>query len=91
MKIVYKKILPEYFSEVIDGNKTFELRKDEDNFQVGDIIVLQEYNIDRREYTGRKIKVIVTYVLRNVPQYGLNNGYCVFSIKPINEDVYNEV
>lgn len=51
MKTVNKKILPEYFSEVLKGTKTFELRKDEDEIQVGDIIVLNEWNGD---FTGER-------------------------------------
>ena len=35
---IQKKILPEYFKAVCDRTKTFELRKDEDNIQVGDIL-----------------------------------------------------
>ena len=30
-KMVEKKILPEYFNEVIHDRKKFEIRKDEDN------------------------------------------------------------
>lgn len=74
MKTVNKKILPEYFSEVLKGTKTFELRKDEDEIQVGDIIVLNEWNGD---FTGRKISKKVTYVLRDKPLYGLQEGYCI--------------
>ena len=41
-KTVTKKILPKYFRDVLDGHKTFELRKDEDDIQPGDTIVLKE-------------------------------------------------
>lgn len=34
-KIVEKKILPEYFNEVIHDRKKFEIRKDKDNLQIG--------------------------------------------------------
>lgn len=74
MKTVNEKILPEYFSEVLKGTKTFELRKDEDEIQVGDIIVLNEWNGD---FTGRKISKKVTYVPRHKPLYGLQEGYCI--------------
>lgn len=36
MKIVRKKILPQYFQPVIAGEKNFELRKDEDDIQPGE-------------------------------------------------------
>lgn len=35
-KIIEKKILPEYFNEVIHDSKKFEIRKDEDDLQIGD-------------------------------------------------------
>lgn len=75
MKEVTKKILPKYFKEVYAGNKTFELRKDEDDIQAGDRLYLKEWN--GRSYTGRSFIVTVKYVLRNVPEYGLAKGYCI--------------
>lgn len=73
-RVVRKKILPEYFEKVIKGEKNFELRKDEDGIKTGDVIVLEEWN---GEYTGRAEKRIVTYTLRNVPEYGLKDGYVI--------------
>ena len=80
MKRIEKKILPEYFEAVRSGRKTFELRIDEDNAEVGDIIVLREWNDG--QYTGRKIERAVSYVLRDCPQYGLTDGYCVIALQP---------
>lgn len=80
MKEIRKKILTEYFKEVKNGNKNFELRKDEDNIQVGDELVLEEWtggDIFTAVYTGMVIRKTVKYVLRNVPEYGLMDGYCI--------------
>ena len=74
MKTIRKKILPEYFNAVQEYRKNFELRKDEDNIQVGDELILEEWN---GEYTGNYTWRKVTYVLRNVPEYGLKDGYCI--------------
>ena len=74
MSIIRKKILPTYFEAVQENRKKFELRKDEDNIQVGDEIILEEWD---GKYTGRYTRRKVTYVLRNVPEYGLNDGYCI--------------
>ena len=52
--------------------KNFELRKDEDDIQVGDTIIFKEYD---EEYTGREFGRIVRYVLRNYE--GLRSGYCI--------------
>ncbi len=75
--IVEKKILPEYFVEVDKGNKTFEIRKDEDNIQAGDFLILREWD---GEYTGNQVIREVTYVLRNCPEYGLMDGYCIIGM-----------
>lgn len=83
MKIVRKKILSEYFAEAEAGNKRFELRKDEDNIQVGDIMILREWEGER--YTGKQIETCVTYVLRHVPAYGLMEGYCIIGFKTASE------
>lgn len=75
------KILPCYFQDVWDGKKTFELRRDDRDFQVGDLLILREWDNMTQMYTGSALVVEVTYILRNAPQYGLENGYCIMSIK----------
>lgn len=74
-KIIEKKILPEYFEAVIEDKKHFEISKDEDDVQIDDAIILKEYDGER--YTGRVTGRNITYVLRNCPEYGLMEGYCI--------------
>lgn len=71
------KIKPEYFIDATDGKKTFELRKNDRDFKVGDTLILQEYNED---YTGRATKVKVTYMLKG-SNYGLDKDYVILGIK----------
>ncbi len=89
MKNIKKKILPEYFKDVVSGAKTFELRKDEDDIQVGDTLDLLEWA--KEKYTGRNIRCKVTYVLRNCPEYGLMNGFCIIGIEAVGEVVATEI
>lgn len=77
MKTIEKKIFPEYFQEVWNGNKNFEIRKDEDDIQIGDRLLLREWN--GVEYTGSGVCKTVKYVLRNCPSYGLMEGFCIIS------------
>lgn len=83
MKIHELKILPQYFEKVLDGSKTFELRKNDRGYEVGDILILKEFNvgaidhtksepvvIQEEGYTGREIKKRITYIL-NGGYYGL--------------------
>ena len=55
------KIYPKYFEAILDGKKTFEIRKDDRDFQVGDSIVLKEW--DNIKYSGREIQAIIKYML----------------------------
>ena len=54
------KTLPKYFEAVKDGDKTFEVRKDDRDFQVGDYVNLREWN---GEYTGNSFVRQITYIL----------------------------
>jgi hypothetical protein len=83
------KILPEYFIAVQKGIKTFEIRKNDRNYQVGDRLILQEYyNYAPNEfklkgcYTGNEITKKITYILEG-GQYGLEEGYVILSIEEV--------
>ena len=43
------KIRPEYFKAVVLGDKMFEIRKNDRDFKVGDIIVLHEWLSDNND------------------------------------------
>ena len=72
------KILPQYFEAVLNRTKTFELRKDDRLIQVGDRLVLNEFNGDC--LTGRTVTRTVTYCLRNCPKYGLRRGFVILGM-----------
>lgn len=76
MKVIRKRILIIYFDAVESRQKNFEIRKDNDDVQVGDKLVLCEWK-ENYGYTGRFVTRKVKYVLRNVPEYGLREGYCI--------------
>jgi hypothetical protein len=76
------KCWPEYIQPIIDGKKKFEIRKHDRDFQVGDLLELQEYNPINKSYTDRKILVSITHIMRG-PTMGISNGYCIMSIDPI--------
>jgi len=64
MAIIEKKIWPKYFELVKSGKKRFELRLADFKIKKGDTLVLKEWNPKKKEYTGRKIKKKVNYVLK---------------------------
>lgn len=76
------KTLPQYFWAVVRGDKTYELRRDDRGFRVGDLIELIEWT-PGGGYTGRTYAMEITHILRNAKEYGLMDGYCILSIGPI--------
>ena len=62
MQKVDKKVWPEYFQEILDGKKTFELRLNDFNINEGDILVLKEWDPKTKDYTGRELEKEVGYV-----------------------------
>lgn len=74
----YLKIYPKYFNAVLSGKKTFELRKNDRGFQVGDDILLREW--DNINYSGRYILTEITYILDD-SFIGLEKGYVILGIK----------
>ena len=56
------KTWTEYFEAVYAGHKTFEIRKDDRGFQVGDTLILRDWDRNEGNYTGRKLEVEVTYI-----------------------------
>jgi hypothetical protein len=82
------KTWPEYFDKVRDGIKRFEVRKNDRDFQVGDILTLEEYNPIECKFTGRWYLARVDYILQG--GFGLKKGYCVMGISPANGGLKNE-
>lgn len=75
------KIDKKYYEEVLTGKKKFEVRRNDRNFQVGDLLNLNE--IEKGGYTGRSFAVEVTYILDD-PQYCKEN-YVIMSISNTNK------
>lgn len=80
--IHYLKTWPPYFEEVYQGKKNFELRKNDRNFQIGDILVLQEWTAETEQYTGREIAKKVEYVLEG-GSLGLEEGYVIMALSMV--------
>lgn len=49
------KIWPAYFREVIAGTKTWELRRNDRDYQVGDLLRLMEWDQTTQLHTGNEI------------------------------------
>ena len=79
MKIHELKILPEYFEAVTSGRKRFEIRSNDRDYKVGDLLYLREWNGEN--FTGDSYKAEVTYITN----YMQKNGYVVLGIRGLEE------
>jgi len=61
---IEKKIWPESFQAILDGRKKFELRLADWEINEGDILVLREWDPNKKEYTGRSLEKEVKYILK---------------------------
>jgi len=68
----------EYFEPILSRKKNFELRLNDRDFQVGDILRLEEVKDGR--FTGRNTYRIVSYVLKEVPNFGLKEGHAILGM-----------
>lgn len=75
------KILQRYISRIIDGTKTFEIRKNDRDYQVGDVI---EFDIIRDDTDFLIPAVIPSYWITYIHfGLGLQDGYVVLGIQKI--------
>lgn len=76
-KVHSVKIGKEFFEDVKNNIKTFELRKNDRNYKAGEILELHEY--EAGEETGRTCRKLITYMLKEFT--GLQDGYCILGLK----------
>lgn len=74
------KTWPSYFAAIQRKQKTFEVRQHDRDFAVGDTLRLEEFDPDRRKYTGQTMDVKVTYLMTG-GKFGLDACHCVMAIK----------
>ena len=73
-KVMYLKTQKEYFEAVESGKKTFELRKNDRDFQVEDICILEKY--EGEECLDEQIAIEISYIFHG-GKYGLDKDYCI--------------
>lgn len=96
MRIHNLKTWPSYWRAVQRGAKTFEVRRNDRDFDVGDLLVLRMWDphsklyitgnneYDRSEMQAARIHAEITYVLQG-GQLGIEEGYCVIGLRLLPE------
>lgn len=78
MRVHNLKIHSQYFWDVMAGKKTFDVRKNDRNYRVGDALILREW--ENNNYSGREMSVRITYMLDDA-FVGIIPGYVVLGIE----------
>ena len=78
---IHKKTISSLFVEVLNGNKTFDVRLADWQCNSGDILILDEIDDETKIPTGRSVRKKVGYILntketsffskRDIEKYGL--------------------
>lgn len=71
------KLAKMFFDAVDTGKKSFELQKNDRNYQIGDILELHE--MSDGEETGRVTEKQVIYIMEGFK--GLEEGYCILGLE----------
>ena len=60
--------------------KPFEIRKNDRDFAIGDVLVLMEWLPEEKRYTGHDIYRRIISLVRG-GQFGIRKDYCVMGLK----------
>lgn len=74
------KTWPAFWSALAAGTKTFEVRRNDRDFKVGDTLMLKEYDYELSAFTGREIARKVTYVMEG-GKFGVDPKFCVMGLR----------
>jgi len=80
MKTHDLKIHPEHFKAVCEGSKKAELRVNDRDYKVGDLLLLREYFPETKEYSGHVTKQRVTHII-NCDKFITDKGIVVLSME----------
>jgi Domain of unknown function (DUF3850) len=78
MKMHELKTLKPYFQDVYSGVKKFEVSLNDRNFQVNDLLGLEEFDGATQAYTGRYIIRRITYILSD-PMF-VKDGFVIMGL-----------
>lgn len=78
MKSINLKLVQPYYSQIEQRIKPFEVRKNDRNYEVGDVLFLQEWIPEEERYTGSWIQREITYIFDD-PNY-VKEGFVILGI-----------
>lgn len=76
------KTWPDYFAGILTGAKNFEIRKDDRGFEIGDELLLREWDPNTKVYSGRCARRQIKYIASHF----LPDGLRVLGLEEIARD-----
>ncbi|WP_045689454.1 MULTISPECIES: ASCH/PUA domain-containing protein [Hymenobacter] len=73
------KVWPDCFAALQAGVKPFDVRENDRDFQVGDALLLREYEPEQERYTGGTVERWVSYLVHG-GAFGIEPGWCVLGL-----------
>src|ERR1041385_4604932 len=85
-KTHHLKSWPQFFRPIRDGSRTHELRRNDRDYAVGDLLVLHEFDPEAQRYTGAECEVEVSSITSlkqpcAVSEDALHPDFCILSIR----------
>lgn len=79
------KLWSEFAGHIMEGSKTYEVRKDDREYEVGDLLVMVEVDRETEAPTGWELRA---WVIHKTPggRFGIAPDYCVLGIEFIRAD-----
>lgn len=77
----YLKTWTPYFKDIKSGIKQFTARKNDRNYEVGDTLILEDFDPIRGKYTGAWIPELVVYKFDDVRL--VKKGHVILGIREI--------
>lgn len=75
------KIHPDLFPAVQRGDKTAEIRRNDRDYQVGDVLALFPFNPDTQQRVGNEeCRRVVSHIVQG-GQYGIEAGFVLLSMR----------
>ena len=82
------KSWPKFFDAICQGERVHELRRNDRDFEIGDLCELREYDPALEEYSGRVLSVVITSITSAakpcaVSEVALHSDFCILSIRRV--------
>jgi hypothetical protein len=80
-KVHYLKTWTPFFKDVQNGIKNFEVRENDRDYEVGDTLILEDFEPTKEKYTGAWVPKLVTYKLDDIRF--VKEGYVILGMVDI--------